>query len=157
METTDRSTASRTRVARRQDRKLKVVEEQIDAQQIAILPADVGPLEFYAKTGSIPKVGPRRALTRRSPSKNALTDTQRQIEERRRQINEITTEQTRIRENMKTVDRNSEYYGRLLKKLNDQETTIEKLQSEIEDLTKTQNTQRHDLETYLQNTTTEDK
>ena len=135
---------------------LHVVEEHTLAQQIAILPADVGSLEFYSKTGSIPKTV-RDVLQKAIAMKNALTDTQRQIEERRRQINDITVEQTRIRENLKTVDRNSDYGTRLLKKLNDQETTLEKLQSEIEDLTKTQNTQRHDLETYLQNTTTEDK
>jgi hypothetical protein len=135
---------------------LRVVEEHVNAQQIAILPADVGALDVYRKTGSIPK-SVRDVLEKAIAMKNALTDTQRQIEDRRRQINDINNEQQRIRENLKTIDRNSDYATRLIKKLDDQETTIEKLQGEIEDLTKKQNTQRQDLETYLQNTTTEDK
>jgi hypothetical protein len=135
---------------------LRVVEEHVNAQQIAILPTDVGTLDFYRKTGAIPK-SVRDVLEKAIAMKNALTDTQRQIEERRRHINDINNEQQRIRENLKTIDRNSDYGTRLIKKLNDQETTIEKLQGEIKDLTKTQNTQRQDLETYLQNTTTEDK
>jgi hypothetical protein len=135
---------------------LRVVEEHVNAQQIAILPTDVGSLDFYSKTGSIPK-GVRDVLVKAITFKNALTDTQRQIEDRRRQTAEITTEQTRIRENLKTVDRNSEYGTRLLKKLNDQETAIEKLQAEIVDLTKQQEQQRKELESYLQNTTVDDK
>ena len=120
------------------------------------MPIDVGSLEFYAKTGSIPKAV-RDVLMQTIARKNAMTDTQRQMEERRRQINDITTEQTRIRENLKTVDRNSDYGTRLLKKLNDQETTLEKLQGEIKELTQTYDKQRKDLEEYLQNTTIDDK
>ena len=86
-----------------------------------------------------------------------MTDTQRQTEERRRQITEITAEQSRIRDNLKIVDRNSDYGTRLLKKLNDQETLLEKLQGEITDLTRQQNQQRKDLESYLQNTTIDEK
>ena len=86
-----------------------------------------------------------------------MTDTQRQIDERRRQINEITDEQTRIRENLKTVDRNSDYATRLLKKLNDQETQIEKLQNGNARLPEELDAQRKDFEAYLQNTSVDDK
>jgi chromosome segregation ATPase len=89
--------------------------------------------------------------------RNQMTDTQRQIEERRRQVNDITTEQTRIRENLKTVDRNSEYSTRLLKRLNDQETTIERLQAEITTFQKQYDQQQKDFESYLQNTSVDDK
>ena len=135
---------------------LKVVEEQVTSQQIALIGADVGALEFYGKTDRIPKAV-RDVLAKAVTLRNAMTDTERQLEERRRQVTEITAEQTRIRENVKTVDRTSEYAGRLLKKLNDQETTIERLQSEISDLQKRLNTQRKEFEDYLQSTTVEDK
>ena len=60
-------------------------------------------------------------------------------------------EQQRIRENMKSVDRNSEYYTRLLTKLNDQETQLEALQKEIDELNGKLNQQRAALEEYVSN------
>jgi hypothetical protein len=155
-EKTDTLYRFKEQVAAGKSASLKVVEERVNAQQIALFPMDVGPLELYAKTGTIPK-SVRDVLTQTIARKNAMTDTQRQIEERRRQINDITTEQTRIRENIKTVDRSSEYATRLLKKLNDQETTLEKLQGEIKELTENYNKQRKDLEEYLQGTTIDEK
>jgi hypothetical protein len=156
VEKTDALYRFREKVAAGKSASLRVVEERVNAQQVALLPADVGSLEFYSKTGSISKPV-RDALLKAIELKNAMTDTQRQTEERRRQINDITTEQTRIRDNLKSVDRNSDYGTRLLKKLNDQETALEKLQTEITDLTRLQNQQRKDLESYLQNTTIDEK
>ena len=82
-----------------------------------------------------------------------MADTQRQIQERQQQVQQITAEQNRIRENMKTVAPNSDYYNRLLKKLDEQETSIEKLQGEVQDLQKEMEQQRKALEDYLGNLT----
>jgi predicted RNase H-like nuclease (RuvC/YqgF family) len=81
-----------------------------------------------------------------------LVDTDRQIIETQQQIDAITNEQTRIRENMKTVDRQSAYYTRLVTKLNDQETQIEKLRDTLDQLRKTQSDQRAEIENYLNST-----
>jgi uncharacterized coiled-coil protein SlyX len=54
---------------------------------------------------------------------------------------------------MASVSQTSQYYTRLLSKLNDQETAIEKLQGEVEQLKHTYDRQRKELETYLTNTT----
>jgi hypothetical protein len=135
---------------------LTVVEELVSNQTIAILNTDIGSLEFYAKSDRIPK-SVRDALTKAIAMRNQMIDTQRQIEERRRQVNDITSEQTRIRENLKTVDRNSEYSTRLLKKLNDQESTIERLQNDIASFQKQYDQQQKDFDAYLQNTSVDDK
>jgi len=135
---------------------LDVVEELVTGQTIAILNTDIGSLEFYSKSDRIPKKV-RDVLTKAIGLRNDMTDTQRQIEERRRQVAEITNEQTRIRENLKTVDRNSEYATRLLKKLNDQETSIEKLQTEADSLQKQLEKQRAEFEAFLQGTSVEEK
>ncbi len=50
---------------------------------------------------------------------------------------------------MKTVDQKSQYYERLLAKLNEQESTIEKLQKERDDLLVKRDAQRKALEDYL--------
>ena len=81
--------------------------------------------------------------------KGAMVDTQRKIDQSTQQVSQISAEQTRIRENMKTVNQQSEYYTRLVKKLGDQETQIEKLQSSSEDLRKTLEKQSGELEEYL--------
>jgi hypothetical protein len=128
--------------------KLAVKQEIITGQQIAILPSDIGQLESYTRTGEIPKTV-RDALARAAALKYGLVDTQRQIEQRQQRVNQTSQEQTRIRENMKTVAASSEYYTRLLKKLDEQETQIEKLQGEIVTLQQKQQTQQKELEDYL--------
>jgi hypothetical protein len=135
---------------------LDVVEELVTGQTIALLNTDIPSLEFYSKSDRIPKKV-RDVLVKAIGLRNEMTDTQRQIDEGRRQVAEITNEQTRIRENLKTVDRSSDYATRLLKKLNDQETSIEKLQTQMESLQRQLETQRKDFEAYLQNSSVEDK
>ena len=131
--------------------KLTVKEEVVNDETIAILPADIGQLDFYSKAGEIP-ANVRDAIGKAIALKNAMTDTQRQINERNQQVAQITQEQNRIRENMRTVnDRQSQYYNRLLTKLNEQESQIEKLQTERDELQKKYEQQRKELEDYLAN------
>jgi hypothetical protein len=149
IETTEAFYRFKGKVAAGKATKLTVKEEIVQGEEFAILPADIGPLDFYSKQGEIPKKV-RDALVKAIQMKAALVDTQRQIEQRTQQIGTITAEQSRIRENMKTVNQQSEYYTRLLKKLNDQESEIEKLQGESEDLRKRLDGQRRDLEQYIE-------
>jgi septal ring factor EnvC (AmiA/AmiB activator) len=111
---------------------------------------DVNATLVYAKSGPIPK-DVRDALTKAAGLKGDLVDTQRQLQERQQRIAQISQEQQRLRENMKTVDSKTEYYNRLLKKLDEQETQIEGLQKEVDSLTKQQEQQRKALEDYLGN------
>jgi hypothetical protein len=148
IETTEALYRFKGKVAAGKATRLTVKEQVIQGEEVAILPTDIGQLDWYSKQGEIPKKV-RDALARAVQFKGALVDTQRSIEEHRQQLTQIATEQNRIRENMKTVDQKSEYYTRLLKKLNDQESQIEKVQGETEELVKKQASQQRDLETYL--------
>jgi uncharacterized protein YggE len=56
---------------------------------------------------------------------------------------------------MKTVKQGSEYYNRLMAKLDTQETQIEKLQTESEQLQQALEKQQKELEGYLASTTVE--
>ncbi len=58
-----------------------------------------------------------------------------------------------MRENMKTVAQTTQYYERLLAKLNEQESSIESLQKERDALMVRRDTLRHELEEYLNNLT----
>ena len=130
--------------------KLTVKQEHTRGEAIAILPADLGQLVFYARSGQIPKEV-RDALAGAIAAKQAMVDTERQIQQRQQRMQEITQEQTRIRENMKTVAPNSDYYQRLLKKLDEQESGIEKLQTEVDALQTKLTEQRAELENSLNN------
>lgn len=132
--------------------KLVVKEEIVQDESLAILPCDIGQLLVYTKQGEIPPAV-KDALAKAITFKQAMVDTQRQLDEKKAKINEITQEQDRIRRNMQTVKQQSDYYNRLLTKLNEQETTIEKLQAECDDLTKKLDAQRKELEDYLSSLT----
>jgi hypothetical protein len=152
LETTDTWYRFREPIPAGKMRTVKVQEEIIQGETIAILPSDLGQLEFYSRTGEIPQEV-RDALVKAMSLKSAMMDTDRQISERQQQLAQITQEQQRIRDNMAAVSQTSQYYARLLSKLNDQETAIERLQGEVEQLKHTYNEQRKELETYLTNTT----
>ncbi|HRX85466.1 MAG TPA: DUF4139 domain-containing protein [Phycisphaerae bacterium] len=128
--------------------KLTVTEERVYSETIAVLPADLGQLVSYSRMGEIPQ-DVRQALAEVIRRKQALVDTDRKIQDRTQQIQTVTTEQERIRENMKTVDKASQYYARMLEKLDTQENQIEKLQAEIMDLRATRDRQQADLEQYI--------
>ena len=131
---------------------LVVQEEKMVSETMALLPADIGPLEVYSRMGEISKEV-REAITKAIHLKSALLDTQRQMRHTQQAIADITQEQQRLRENMSTVSTTSQYYTRLLTKLNEQETQIEKLQADLEHLKRTYEQQLKELETYLMNTT----
>jgi hypothetical protein len=131
---------------------LTVKEENVRAESMAILPADLGVLVTYSRTGEIP-AAVRDALAKAVQLRRAVIDTERQLAERAQRVAEITGEQTRMRENMKTVAQNAQYYQRLLAKLNEQESALEKLQEERDELTRRRDTQRRELEVYLANLT----
>lgn len=127
---------------------LMVKEEWVHSESIGMLSADLNQLLSYTSTSEIPK-DVRDAITRAIQLKQGVFDVERQIAARAQQISEITAEQNRIRENMKTVDAKSQYYERLLSKLNEQETAIERLQKERDTLTSQRDALRRDLAEYL--------
>jgi hypothetical protein len=151
-ETTDTLYRFKESVAAGKAVKVAVQEEFIQGETIAILAADPGQLEFYSRMGEIPK-DVREALMKAMRLKSAMLETERQMRAKQQEREDITQEQQRIRANMGSVSSTSQYYTRLLTKLNDQETQIEKLQGEIEQLKRTYDQQRKELETYLMNTT----
>jgi hypothetical protein len=150
MEKTDSVYRFKTSVAAGEKSKLTVTEQIIQDEQIAILPTDLEQLDVYRKTGEIPK-NVQDALAKAIGLRQALADTERAVQQDKDKLNDITTEQSRIRENMKTVSQTSEYYTRLMTKLNDQETEIEKTQGDLDSLQKKVDSERGDLQAYLEN------
>ena len=128
--------------------KLAVREELVTTERVQLLSVDDGTLDLYVRTGEIPQEV-RDALSKVAKFRQDLAATRQQVQQRRQKIDTITKEQTRLRDNMKTVAQNTEYYKRLLKKLDEQESTIEGLQKEAAGLETQAETQRTALEDYV--------
>jgi hypothetical protein len=129
--------------------RLVVKEELTLSEGIAIANFSADQFLAYAATGGVPEPV-RKALTRAAELKRELNQTEQAIALRTSRISEMTQEQNRIRENLRTVQQNSEYGGRLLKKLDEQETAIEGLQREITALRTTLEQRSKALSDYLQ-------
>jgi chromosome segregation ATPase len=131
---------------------LLVKEQSVQTQTMALLGTDITQLLVYSKSGEIP-ADVRAAVGKAAQLAGVVNDVERQLAQRARQIADIGVEQNRIRENMKTVGQTSQYYQRLLAKLNDQESSIEKLQHERDDLLMKRDSARKELEDYLRDLT----
>jgi hypothetical protein len=127
-----------------------VNEEWIRSEAVALVGTDVSVLLQYSRMGEIPQAV-RDAIAKAAQLNQNALDAERQASLRSQQIAEMTAEQARIRENMKTVTQSSEYYQRLLAKLNEQESAIEKLQRERADFLQKRDAARRELQDYLGN------
>jgi chromosome segregation ATPase len=107
---------------------------------------------YYSRSGEggaeVPQ-NVREALAKAAQLKQATVDAERDIAARNQRVAEITAEQNRIRENMKTVAQSTQYYDRLLAKLNEQESSIESLQKERDALIAKRDSLRRELDDYL--------
>ena len=126
-----------------------VKEETTDLQRVEILRTEnLSNLLYYSQQGEIPPPV-REALAKAAALQGAAAETERAMNERNAQVNAITAEQGRLRENLKTVDKGSAYATRLLKKLDDQESQIEGFRREAEALRVKLEDQRRQLGEYL--------
>lgn len=147
-ETTDTLYRFRDTVEAGKSSSLVVKEERTDFEGVALVDADLGLMDFYIQAKEIP-AGVREALGKAMTLKRSLEELNRQIGERQQKIEEVTREQQRIRENMRTVDQKSEYYKRLLGKLNDQETQLDQWRQEQDGLRQQMEQKRTEFEAYI--------
>jgi hypothetical protein len=148
LESTDSVHRFQTSIAAGKSSTLTVTEELIHWEAVSLMQMDTDDYLRYAAIGTLPD-NVRTALTKAADLRRAIATTERTVEQRKTRIQETSTEQNRIRENLRTVDKGTDYARRLLEKLNTQETEIEKLQTEIGGLDQTLTKQRNDLAEFL--------
>jgi hypothetical protein len=132
------------------DKKLKLtVKEQIVQDQgFAILQGDIDSLVAYSHNGQIPKQV-QDALAKAADMKRALAETDQKINQATAREAEIVQDQNRINQTLRTIDKSTALYNRLLGELNDQETELEKLRADRKDLQKQKNAEQKELTDYL--------
>ena len=131
---------------------LTVKEEVVTNETIMLASTGLDQLVLYSRTGTGAGDMPanvRAALAKAIQLKQSIADVEADINAHTQRVGEISEEQNRIRENMKTVSQTTEYYNRLLAKLNEQESSIESLQKERDSLTAKRDSLRKELDDYL--------
>jgi hypothetical protein len=128
---------------------LTVKEEMVLSSDLALTAVDYTRLVAYSRSGDIPRAV-RDALGKAADMQQHVMELERQVMDRNQRLAQLTSDQARIREDMKTVSPTTPYYQRLLSKLNDQESSIEKLQQERDDLVTRRDAQRKQFEDFVQ-------
>jgi hypothetical protein len=128
--------------------KITVRERHVEDQAFGILAGDVDAIVEFTHNGAIPK-DVKDALNKAAEMKRGIADLQRQLEADRQTEWGVVKDQKRIDETLRTVDKNTPIYSRLLEKLDDQETQLEKLRAEEDDLTTKGAAAQKALEDYL--------
>ena len=125
------------------------VKETLPVQEsIQLMDSGIDLMAFYVRAKEVsPKV--REALQHVVGLRTKLDDTRAQRTRLEQRVSEITVEHGRIRENMQRLPQNSDLYTRYVKKLDQQETDLEKLRKEIESSKNIEDEQRRELQTYV--------
>ena len=102
----------------------------------------------YAKDGKAsPKVV--EAVQHAAGLQAKINEIERRIGELDREATAINTDQSRIRQNMQTVERTTDLYKRYMTKLGEQETRLEQLTTERAKAAEDQTGAQAELEAYL--------
>jgi len=131
-----------------------VTEERVLSQQFSLTNSGDDQIRIFLNaTVASPKVkaGLKQAIDLRA----AMNKTQRDIAEQQLQLATITTDQTRLRANLKEMPPTAAAYKRYLDKFDQQETQIETFQAAVKKLQETEHQQKKEFEDFLANFTAE--
>jgi DNA repair exonuclease SbcCD ATPase subunit len=128
--------------------KLEVVEEMTTHEQVALTNLPDHTIRYYQNAAVVSdKV--KAALAEVIKRKQQISESAGKKQQLEQQITAIDQEQTRIRQNMQQLDRDSDLYRRYVKKFGDQEDEVEKLRGKIDELAKELSQRQTDLDAYL--------
>ena len=129
---------------------LRVKETLPILESILLMESGIDQIVYYQQAKEVsPKV--KEALQRVVQLRGKLDDARAQRTRLDQRTAEITAEHARIRENMQRLQQNSDLYNRYVKKLDQQETELEKLRKEIENLKNTEEEHRRELQNFVLN------
>jgi DNA repair exonuclease SbcCD ATPase subunit len=129
---------------------LRVKETLPIQESILLMESGINQIVYYQQAKEVSQKV-KEALQRVVQLRGKLDDTRAQRTRLDQRTAEITAEHARIRENMHRLQQNSDLYNRYVKKLDQQETELEKLRKEIESLKNTEEEHRRELQNYVMN------
>jgi septal ring factor EnvC (AmiA/AmiB activator) len=127
---------------------LRVKETKPLQEMVLLLDAGFDQIGVYLQAKEVnPKV--KDALQRVVSLRSKRDETRSRRTRLEQRIAEITAEHGRIRENMRELAQTSELYARYVRKLDQQETELEKLRKEVDTRKNAEEEQRRELEKFL--------
>jgi hypothetical protein len=127
-----------------------VTEERVIGSQVQLTNSNDDQMRiFINSTVSSPKV--KEGLKQGIALRWAMNKTQRDIAEQQQQLTTITNDQTRLRANLREMPPTAAAYKRYLDKFDQQETQIEKYQTDIKTMQGTEHQQQKEFEDFLNN------
>jgi len=129
---------------------LRVKETLPIQESILLMESGIEQIAHYQQAKEVSQKV-KEALQRVVQLRSKLDDARAQRTRLDQRTAEITAEHARIRENMQRLQQNSDLYTRYVKKLDQQETELEKLRKEIETLKNTEEEHRRELQSFVIN------
>jgi hypothetical protein len=127
---------------------LQIVEEEKRLEQTELTNMDSDAVRLFIRAaGTSPAV--KKALEEALTMREQLATIQREVAREEQALKVIEQDQSRMRENMKAVPQTSETYKRYLKKLDDQETQIEKTRERLVKLQASADEQKKAYDAFL--------
>ena len=125
-----------------------VKQERVERQSLQVVGYDLKALLGYSKDGKA-SAKVVEAVQHAAELQTKINEIERRIGELDRESTAINTDQSRIRQNMQTVERTTDLYKRYMTKLGEQETRLEQLTTERAKATEGQTGAQAELEAYL--------
>ncbi|HMN42339.1 MAG TPA: hypothetical protein PKE29_15960 [Phycisphaerales bacterium] len=129
-------------------KKFSVSQERTRYEDVAVTGYDLTTLVQYKRDGKVSD-DVMAAFRKAADKQAAISNTERAIAELTAKMDEVSRDQTRIRQNMGAIDKTSQLYARYVTKLTDQESKLEDDRDQQAKLQKQLNDQRADLAEYL--------
>jgi hypothetical protein len=131
-----------------ESKSLTVTQERDEVSSVQLSNTADEQIRFFLRQPTISarvKAGLNRALQLRL----AVSKTRSEMAEQQRQLNTLTTDQGRLRANLREMPATAKAYKRYLEKFDLQETQIEQYQAEIKKLQGEEHRQQKDLDSFL--------
>jgi hypothetical protein len=129
---------------------IEVVEERDIARQVVLSNSD-DPTIRLVLTSNFPSKAVQEAIKKAQELRWKVAETQREVQHARQQLADIERDQARIRQNLKETPPTAAAYKKYLKKLDDQEGEIDRLNDRIKELQAREVEQKKAYDTYLAN------
>jgi hypothetical protein len=130
------------------DASLDVVEERDAVSTVQINNADDNTIRFFLSQ-KITSDKVKQALEHAQQLKAKRAATERDLNQARVELKEITDDQARIRQNLPVLPQTSDAFKNYVKKLADQEPDVERLQKSIKELTQRATREQQEIDNYL--------
>ncbi len=127
---------------------ITVTQQRVESQRLEVANFDLPTIMAFRKDGKLSDAvvdAFKTIATKRA----AISESERAIAQIDAKVKTIADDQTRIRQNMQTVDRTTDLYKRYATKLNEQESELEKLTTDRATAQKQLDERRADLDSYV--------